>query len=381
MDPRQRYGSYDEVCERSTGRVRLCNWVRFVSYALHFTPQVNMVASRVRGSVVFEVVREVVPGERLVVFFLPDMSGEDTLLLPALTFLRSSLYRRTIDSIMAEAPLDLSRSLLTSPPSPPPSTHTPSVPLKRKAEDHPPHPAPPPRPPRPPPLRVPSAKLSSDVHVLPPAAEAPGGPGRQGARALRLTSFPAQPQAPHLLVVVGGAAGVSSPHHPGPGHATLVVGGRPPGGACGRVAAQAPRADDAAVLGVRQGVRPAVAAEAAHPDAHGREAPRVRRVRQGLLDQLVPQHPPQDPQRREAPPVRRVRQAVHGLVQPLLPQDDPRQGEAAQVLAVHALLPDARRPPLAHVRAQRPVAPQVLRLRQGLQQAHQPAQPRASACG
>nr|XP_027207507.1 zinc finger protein 358-like isoform X2 [Penaeus vannamei] len=127
MDPRQRYGSYDEVCERSTGRVRLCNWVRFVSYALHFTPQVNMVASRVRGSVVFEVVREVVPGERLVVFFLPDMSGEDTLLLPALTFLRSSLYRRTIDSIMAEAPLDLSRSLLSSsssgePPASPPRT-------------------------------------------------------------------------------------------------------------------------------------------------------------------------------------------------------------------------------------------------------------------
>ncbi|MPC96044.1 hypothetical protein E2C01_091280 [Portunus trituberculatus] len=47
--PRQRYGGYDEVCQRAAGRVRLCNWVRFVAPALHFTPQVNMVASRVRG--------------------------------------------------------------------------------------------------------------------------------------------------------------------------------------------------------------------------------------------------------------------------------------------------------------------------------------------
>nr|XP_053635443.1 mucin-6-like [Cherax quadricarinatus] len=126
MDPRQRYGSYEEVCDRAGGRVRLCNWVRFISYSLHFTPRVNMVASRVRGSVVFEVVREVWPGERLVAFLLPEVGGEDVLLLPALTLLRSSLYRRTIDSIMAEAPLDLSRSLLTSPASKTPTPGTPS---------------------------------------------------------------------------------------------------------------------------------------------------------------------------------------------------------------------------------------------------------------
>ncbi|XP_068214489.1 uncharacterized protein [Palaemon carinicauda] len=139
MDPRLRYGGYDEVCERATGRVRFCNWVRFVGYSVHFTPQVNMVASKVRGSVVFEVVREVTPGERLLAFFLPDISGDDTLLLPALTLLRSSLYRRTMDSIMAEAPLDLSRSLLTSPPSPPPAERLTSITggtLKRKPEDH-----------------------------------------------------------------------------------------------------------------------------------------------------------------------------------------------------------------------------------------------------
>ncbi|XP_069981365.1 zinc finger protein 358 [Penaeus vannamei] len=191
MDPRQRYGSYDEVCERSTGRVRLCNWVRFVSYALHFTPQVNMVASRVRGSVVFEVVREVVPGERLVVFFLPDMSGEDTLLLPALTFLRSSLYRRTIDSIMAEAPLDLSRSLLTSPPSPPPSTHTPSVPLKRKAEDHPTPPrSPSPAPPPSPPFAYPLPNFPPTSTSFLPLRRPPGGLGGRELEPSALPHFP-----------------------------------------------------------------------------------------------------------------------------------------------------------------------------------------------
>ncbi|XP_045132630.1 zinc finger protein 358-like [Portunus trituberculatus] len=133
MDPRQRYGGYDEVCQRAAGRVRLCNWVRFVAPALHFTPQVNMVASRVRGSVVFEVVREVSPGERLVALLLPEVGGEDVLLMPALSLLRSSLYRRTIDSIMSEAPLDLSRSLLTSPPSPPPGFYTGNA--KRKPEE------------------------------------------------------------------------------------------------------------------------------------------------------------------------------------------------------------------------------------------------------
>ncbi|MPC26596.1 Zinc finger protein 235 [Portunus trituberculatus] len=84
-------------------------------------------------SVVFEVVREVSPGERLVALLLPEVGGEDVLLMPALSLLRSSLYRRTIDSIMSEAPLDLSRSLLTSPPSPPPGFCTGNA--KRKPEE------------------------------------------------------------------------------------------------------------------------------------------------------------------------------------------------------------------------------------------------------
>ncbi|XP_064102601.1 zinc finger protein 629-like [Macrobrachium nipponense] len=183
MDPRLRYGGYDEVCERPTGRVRLCNWVRFVGYSAHFTPQVNMVASKVRGSVIFEVVREVTPGERLLAFFLPDMSGDDTLLLPALTLLRSSLYRRTMDSIMAEAPLDLSRSLLTSPPSPPPSaerlTSSGGGTLKRKPEDHSPIRSPSPVPLSPIPNHSSSPTSTSIPHHFPSLPPSPFFPMRR----------------------------------------------------------------------------------------------------------------------------------------------------------------------------------------------------------
>ncbi|XP_076054309.1 uncharacterized protein LOC143032999 [Oratosquilla oratoria] len=113
MDVRSRYGGYDSVGE--DGR-RTCNWVRFLKVAPFYTNEVNLVGRRIgpRGDVLFEVVREIPTGGELIVFFLPDC-GEDALLLPALQLLRSSLYRRTMDSIMAETPLDLSRSLLSSP--------------------------------------------------------------------------------------------------------------------------------------------------------------------------------------------------------------------------------------------------------------------------
>ncbi|XP_047474958.1 zinc finger protein 135-like [Penaeus chinensis] len=115
MDVRSRYGGYDSVDE--DGR-RTCNWVRFLKVAPFYSHEVNLVGRRAgpRGDVVFEVVQEIQAGGELLAFLLPDMSGENSLLLPALSLIRSSLYRRTIDSIMAEAPLDLSRSLLTSPP-------------------------------------------------------------------------------------------------------------------------------------------------------------------------------------------------------------------------------------------------------------------------
>ena len=52
-----------------------------------------------------------------------------------------------------------------------------------------------------------------------------------------------------------------------------------------------PSQDDAAVLRVRQDVRPAESAEAAHADAHRREAARLRRLQEGILNLVQPQHP------------------------------------------------------------------------------------------
>lgn len=112
---RVRYGGYDAVDE--AGR-RTCNWVRFLRVTPVYTPDVTIVGRRIGSEVVFDVIREVEAGAELLAFLLPECgpTGEDTnLLLPALQLLRSSLYKRTIDSIMAETPLDLSKSLLTSP--------------------------------------------------------------------------------------------------------------------------------------------------------------------------------------------------------------------------------------------------------------------------
>lgn len=96
---------------------RACNWVRFLKVSPLQNRDVNVVGQRFGpgGEVVFEVVREIPFGGELVTFLVPDLGvPEDSLLLPALQIIRSSLYRRTIDNIMADAPLDLSRSLLTA---------------------------------------------------------------------------------------------------------------------------------------------------------------------------------------------------------------------------------------------------------------------------
>ncbi|ROT85456.1 hypothetical protein C7M84_013879 [Penaeus vannamei] len=89
MDVRSRYGGYDSVDE--DGR-RTCNWVRFLKVAPFYSHEVNLVGRRAgpRGDVVFEVVQEIQAGGELLAFLLPDMSGENSLLLPALSLIRSA---------------------------------------------------------------------------------------------------------------------------------------------------------------------------------------------------------------------------------------------------------------------------------------------------
>ncbi|KAB0794537.1 hypothetical protein PPYR_11376 [Photinus pyralis] len=114
---RHRFGCYDEISGNGSRRVRHCNWVRFVRVANSFNPAVNLVATKVGGEPVYEVVKPIPPDTELLVYYLPERPEE-------LFFvrMRASLYRQTMDSILEDSPLDLSMSLLSralsnSPPS------------------------------------------------------------------------------------------------------------------------------------------------------------------------------------------------------------------------------------------------------------------------
>lgn len=110
-DVRHRFGCYDEITETNRRKVRHCNWVRFLRTVSAYTPEVNLIGTKVKGEPVYEVVRPVAAHTELVAFLLPETS-EDLLLMPAVHFLRNTLYRRTMDAILEESPLDLSMSLL-----------------------------------------------------------------------------------------------------------------------------------------------------------------------------------------------------------------------------------------------------------------------------
>ena len=138
-------------------KVRHCNWVRFLRPSPLFTPNVNVVCSKIKGikshsslvrfiqyfnlfvglfffyltgEPVYEAVRPIAAHTELVVFYLPSQHDDEEELyagLPAVRSLRSSLFRRTMGLILQDSPLDLSLSLLTSssgsplsPPPPPP---------------------------------------------------------------------------------------------------------------------------------------------------------------------------------------------------------------------------------------------------------------------
>ena len=121
------YGGYDSL--DSSGR-RSCNWIRFLRVTPVFNSDVTIVGRRNANEVEFSIIREVEAGTELLAFLLPEIcptTAQASLMLPALHYFRSSLYKQTIDLIMTELPLDLSKSL-TSPPSPPPSygSRTPS---------------------------------------------------------------------------------------------------------------------------------------------------------------------------------------------------------------------------------------------------------------
>ena len=65
------------------------------------------------GEAIFELIRDVGPKTELVAFFVPERP-EETFLLPAIQYLRHTLFKRLIDNVLEESPLDLSNSLVMS---------------------------------------------------------------------------------------------------------------------------------------------------------------------------------------------------------------------------------------------------------------------------
>ncbi|XP_046389175.1 zinc finger protein 316 [Ischnura elegans] len=111
-DIRHRFGCYDEITEVDRRRVRHCNWVRFLRASPKYTEEVNLIGTKIKGDPVYEVIKPIPPNTELVVYYLPERP-EEVFFMPAVHYLRNSLYRRTMDTILEDSPLDLSMSLLS----------------------------------------------------------------------------------------------------------------------------------------------------------------------------------------------------------------------------------------------------------------------------
>uniref|UniRef100_A0A8D8XA01 Zinc finger protein 235 n=1 Tax=Cacopsylla melanoneura TaxID=428564 RepID=A0A8D8XA01_9HEMI len=111
-DIRHRFGCYDEITEVNRRKVRHCNWVRFVRTATKYTDEVNIIGSKIKGEPIYEAVKTITANTELVVFYLPERPDE-MFFMPAVHYLRNTLYRRTMDTILEDSPLDLSMSLIS----------------------------------------------------------------------------------------------------------------------------------------------------------------------------------------------------------------------------------------------------------------------------
>lgn len=111
-DVRHRFGCYDEITEVGRRRVRHCNWVRFLRTSSEYTDDVNLVGTKIKGEPMYEAVKTIPANSELVVYFPPERP-EEVFFMPAVHYLRTSIYRRTMDTILEDSPLDLSMSLLS----------------------------------------------------------------------------------------------------------------------------------------------------------------------------------------------------------------------------------------------------------------------------
>ncbi|XP_022256409.1 zinc finger protein 558-like [Limulus polyphemus] len=114
-DVRHNFGCFDEVQQIDARSVRHCNWVRFLRISPIFCPEVNLIGSLVKGEPVYEVIRNVAANTELVAYYevLKEDRESPHFLLGARR-LTGTHYRHTIDLLLEESPLDLSKSLLFS---------------------------------------------------------------------------------------------------------------------------------------------------------------------------------------------------------------------------------------------------------------------------
>jgi len=114
FDLRHRFGLHDEIKEDGGRSIRHCNWVRFLRFTLVMTPQVNIIGTKnSSGEPVFEILTSMEPETELVAFLVPE-TCQEMMLLPAIQFLRQTLFKRYIENVLHESPLDLTGSLVTS---------------------------------------------------------------------------------------------------------------------------------------------------------------------------------------------------------------------------------------------------------------------------
>ena len=114
FDLRHRFGLHDEIKEDGGRSVRHCNWVRFLRFSLVMTPQVNIIGTKnSSGEPVFEILTSMEPQTELVAFLVPE-TCQEMMLLPAIQFLRQTLFKRYIENVLHESPLDLTGSLVTA---------------------------------------------------------------------------------------------------------------------------------------------------------------------------------------------------------------------------------------------------------------------------
>ncbi|XP_013790515.1 zinc finger protein 391-like [Limulus polyphemus] len=113
-DVRNRFGCYDQIQVVENRKVRHCNWVRFLRCSPTVTSDVNLLVRVRPDDIIYECIRQVSPNTELVVHY--DENQVHTGFFGFPSTYRTSPFRRNIcRQAIEDSPLDLSKSLVSSP--------------------------------------------------------------------------------------------------------------------------------------------------------------------------------------------------------------------------------------------------------------------------